>query len=206
MKSFTTFTKLSLALGLAGVALFATTSQAQTFRYSYGYTGGGHGHCAPDFLGQYVLHLDQYGHQMSYIYGIESRNYCGCRNAATLLAEMRRYNCCTQSLVTAYHGNCACTFKKAACAVRDSLCRIENLSRCTRVSHQVNCLIRQSLPLATYVHNNAGNFRPTRIHGTPHVVPHGGVTYHRRHNDGIDVGSAIFGAVAGRVLHQIIHH
>ncbi|MDF1813389.1 MAG: hypothetical protein P1V20_14425 [Verrucomicrobiales bacterium] len=194
------FSKLLAACTIFGLSLAATDSQAQSY-HQYG-----HNNCA-DTLGQYIFTLDQYGDQMSYFYSMEARGYCGCTNAAALLSEMRRYNVYTNNLLAAYQGTCPVTFKRAACSVRDSLTRIEHLRNRARVGHQVCGLISQSCPLATYVHNNAHQFRPVVAPVYPHHSSH---SHHRshRHDRGprIDVGSAILGAVAGRVIHGVIHN
>jgi hypothetical protein len=226
--------KKSISHLLAAFATLAVTvittpySQAQGYYYpevsNYGYQSG---YRSDGNLGQYVFALDQYGDQMSYLYSMEARNYCGCSNAAALLSEMRRYNSCTNSLVAAYQGSCSRTFQRAACGVRESLNRVEALRNRARVSPQVCALITQSCPLATYVHNNSRSFAPVVIPQVPvyHPAPvyhqsysrHSGcptpapvVIQHSRHScnngRGLDVGSAIFGAVAGRVIHGIIHN
>jgi hypothetical protein len=204
-----TISTLLATCTVLGCAMLAPTIQAQNYYYdanTYGYNSGS--------LGQTVFTLDQYGDQMSYLYSIEARGYCGCSNAAALLSEMRRYNAHTNNLMAAYRGTCPTSFKKAACCVRDSLTRIEALRSRARVSPQVCALISQSCPLASYVHTNYAMFRPVPApvpyhvyHRAPTCTPapdhhHG---HHTTRHGKIDVGSAIFGAVAGRVLHGVIH-
>lgn len=204
---------LSISAVLA-MGFTATKADAQSHYYptnQYGYNQYG-------ALGQNVHLLNQYGNQMSYLYGIESRNYCGCRHSSALMTEIQRYNAYTSALSNAYRGTCPTTFKRAACNVRDSLTRIQGLHKRARVSHQVCHLIDQSYPLATYVHSNCARFQPVSapVYGYPQqsycptpapvVIQRNHGHHHYSHRDrGLDVKSAIFGAVAGRVIHGVIH-
>ncbi|MDF1752615.1 MAG: hypothetical protein P1U89_07580 [Verrucomicrobiales bacterium] len=206
--------KVIVACAVIGVGLFASNAQAQHYYpdsgyNAYGYNGGGN-------LGQSVFTIDQYGDQMSHIYGIEARNYCGCPHTTALLNEMRRYNIYTTNLMNAYRGTCPVAFKNAACGVHSSYHRIQTLRTRARVSPQVCGLISHSSPLVNYVHSNYSSFRPVQAPVPYQVYPRSSCatpvphySHHRHHSRSrhgkIDVGSAIFGAVAGRVLHGVIH-
>ncbi len=209
-------------VAIGAICLSATQAKAQGYYYpdqtpQYGYNPGYPAY-GSQTLGQNVYQIDQYGDQMSHYYALESRNYCGCSKSAALLAEMRRYNTYTDSLVRAYRGTCPKTFRTAACNVRNSMNRIHKLRGCARVSPHVTTLITRSCPMTSYVHTNYSLFRPvpapvpTRTyhrHGSCEVVtaPRYEHRQHRRHDDGgFDVGSAIVGAIAGRIIHGIIHH
>jgi len=211
-----------LAAFVALTVTFSQTDSRAQGAYYYGEApnyGNHHGYNPGVDLGQAVLTLDQYGDQMSYLYAMEVRSYCGCSRAAALLSEMRCYNGCTNQLIAAYQGSCSRTFQRAACSVRESLTRIQSLRNRARVSPQVCGLINHSCPLASYVHNNRAAFRPVVIPQAPvyHSYPQHSycpppapvVIQPSRHScnngRGLDVGSAIFGAVAGRVIHGIIH-
>lgn len=200
--------KLLAIATICGITLAATKTQAQGYYYynqapNYGYNSG---YNTPygNNLGQSVYALDQYGDQMTYLFSIEARGHCGCRNSAALLAEMRRYNCHTNNLIAAFSGSCPTTFKKRACTVRESLSRIQCLRKKVRVSSQVCGLISRSCPIATHVHRNASLFRPVTHYSN---VPSSGVHHHHSsHKRDFDIGSAIVGAIAGRIIHGAINN
>ncbi len=213
--------KILAAFVAMTVTFSISDSQAQGTYYYPEATTSIHqsGYCSDGNLGQSILTLDQYGDQMSYLYAMEVRNYCGCSNATALLSEMRRYNTCTNNLIAAYQGTCPRSFQNAACNVQDSLMRVQTLRNRARVSPQVCALITHSCPLSSYIHCNRGSFHPVIVPQSPiyHPYPQHSACSptapiliersHQSYNNrpGIDVRSAIFGAVAGRVIHGIIH-
>lgn len=212
--------KLFLIAAILGTGFLASESQAQGYYYpqqqqnSYGYQGNNGGYSQQHVaLGQNIYQLQQYGNYMTNNYAHEVRNYNGCRNSNALLSEMRRYNGYTTQLASAYRGSCPKTYKTRCSQVRTSLSRIQTLRRNARVSPTVNAYISRSCPVATYVSSNYGYYQPTRVYTNhrpvqaqrPACNSRGGGYSHSRDRGGIDVGSAILGAIAGRIIHGAIH-
>ena len=204
-----TSSKFILACGAAvGLSFLASGEvKAQQGYYptnQYGYQGSN------NTFGQNITNLHQYGTQINQLYTHEARYRPGCRQTAALLSEVRNYNRCTNNLHTAYRGTCPTTFKRAAYDVRNCLTRVQRLRRNVQVSPNVCNLISRSCPMASYVHTNYSQFRPV-VH---RPVPSHGPVYRPTHRPthgptcnnrgGLDIGSAIFGAVAGRVIHGIV--
>lgn len=196
----------ALALTVLGFGVFTSQANAQNYGYNskpYGYQPNHHA-----ALGQNISQLHQYGNYMTNYYNREASN---CRYRSALLAEMRRYNSYTGSLVNAYRGSCPKTYRTACGNVRSSLSKIQNLSRNAYVSPSVAGYINRSCPLATYVNKNYSYFRPV-VRTQPTVVHRPTHNYNRgyghhgsyKKDKGLDVGSAIFGAIAGRIIHEIV--
>lgn len=219
-----TMKKLILSAAILGTSLIASSAFAQNYYYpssnsnSYGYQGAHNNNY--QVLGQNVNQLHQNGRYMTNNYAVEQRNYNGCSNSAALLAEMRRYNSYTTQLVSSYNGTCPVTFKSNVAKVNTSWGRINSLRRNARVSPTVSAYITRTSPSIRYVNTNYSYFQPrtavkhqsrgyNHSRGYGHGKGHGRNYSHsssRHHDKGIDLKSALIGAVAGRILHEVTRH
>ena len=199
-------------LGLSFAAIPQADAQSRYYGgngyNSYGYNSYNNrgGYNQYDLLGRNVYSLHQYGTQMTNYYTNEHRGHNGCRKSRALLDEMRRYNGYTSNLYNAYRGNCPKTFKKWAYASRDSLSRIQRLQRHAQVSPYVSGFITRSCPMATYVRTNYTHFRPYNQPSRTPVPVYGHHHYKNDDDGGFDFGSALIGAIVGRIIHGAVQH
>lgn len=201
--------KLILSAAILGTSFLASSAFAQNYYYpssnsnSYGY----HGPHSNNYqvLGRNVNQLHQYGQYMTNNYALEQRHYRSCRNSANLLAEMRRFNTYTAQLVSSYHGSCPKTFRGNVSRVNSSFSKICSLRKYARVSPTVSAYIHRTAPINSYVSTNCSYFHPrtTVVRQVPPSHGHGHRSHSRRCDDGFDLKSAIIGAVAGRIIHEI---
>lgn len=105
-------------------------------------------------LRQNIYALDNLAEQMEWRYRWEVRRMPDCRPSNALYRQMETHEELTGDLVEAYRGSCAKTFRKAVCAVSDSMNAINELRRSAMLSDGISVLIRQSLPKADFIHRN----------------------------------------------------
>lgn len=105
-------------------------------------------------LRQNIYALDNLAEQMEWRYRWEVRRMPGCLPSNALYRQMEIHEELTGDLVEAYRGSCAKTFRKAVCAVSDSLNAIDRLRRSAMLSDGISALIRQSGPKADFIHQN----------------------------------------------------
>ena len=107
--------------------------------------------------------IDRLSDEMVWRYGREVRNYRNCSCSLKLYAAMRTHTGLVDNLVRANRGTCKVTFKKAACAVRTNLNKIQQIRKTAQVSSTVCALIRQSCPPSTFVNDNSSKWAPMPV-------------------------------------------
>lgn len=170
--------KKSVSLAAAtvlGLTAVASNADAQ-WRFSYGndnHHAGGYGQAQPTYvdyrlvseINRNVVRIDQLADEMVCRYGRELQRYRGCPCSMKLFAAMQQHARLTENLVRASQGSCKKTFARSACAVRESLDRIQELRKTAQASRSVCGLIRESCPPTTFVHENSSRWEPRPVRG-----------------------------------------
>ena len=80
-----------------------------------------------------------------------------CPSGEALLRQVRRHAELTNELINAYRGKSDTSFQQAAAALNQSIKTLLELNRTARISEVISHMIHQSLPLISFVNQNAGH-------------------------------------------------
>lgn len=141
--------------------IIAPFSQSQGFSH-YGQNPRGFCNSNPvivaapsDDIEKNIYAIDNLADQMAFRFGWEMKFGKDLSKSNELYRQMKSYTETTNELIKSYRGRNGISFHDSLHEVQQSLSRIRNLRKSTRVSETVNQMITQSIPLVERIAEQA---------------------------------------------------
>lgn len=159
--------KLLILAFITAIGLCVESAHGQGFSF-YGQNSRGFDGATPvsittsKDIGKNVYAIDNLADQMAFRLGWEMKFSKDSDATIALYKQMKKHAGLTNELIKAYRGKGSTSFRQAAFAVNNSLELLQRLRREAKTSDTVSNYITQSIPLVSFVNNNAANFVPTK--------------------------------------------
>jgi len=156
-----------VTLTVVGASLFTSNAEAQWRWGGWGHQASHGPSCSSSRidLRREAQNVDRLANQMVCQFSREMNPRCGCSIA--LLNHLRKTAGLTRNLVIASNGTCKCTFKKAACALNDSMpCVVKQSRKVRYLSCSMKDNIERTVRLANRIHKNSDLFVPRNTYNT----------------------------------------